>query len=168
METPRRVAKMYAELLDGYNLDPKSIFKCFKSDDYDGMVVVSNIDFYSLCEHHLLPFYGKIHIGYIPDKKVLGLSKFARLVGIFSHRLQLQERLTKQIAETIQKNLRTKGVIVYCKAKHLCMSMRGVKNGSSQMRTLIKTGVFNKDKSLVMQFMHQVDTSSEAKSHEGI
>jgi len=162
-ETPRRVAKMYEELLKGYQADPKSIFKCFDSDEFSGMVIISGIDFYSLCEHHLMPFYGKIHIGYVPDGKILGLSKFARLVEIFARRLQLQERLTKQIAETLQKNLNSKGIIVYCQARHFCMSMRGVKKGRSQMKTLVKTGIFNTDKNLLEQFFRQINLPNKVK-----
>lgn len=126
-ETPLRVAKMYEELLDGYNQDPKNIFKVFDIKSYEGLVIVSDIQFYSLCEHHMAPFHGKVNIGYVPDQKILGLSKFVRLVNIFSKRLQVQERLTQNIAETIMKYLQPKGVIVYIEAEHMCMSMRGVK-----------------------------------------
>lgn len=162
-ETPNRVTKMYQELLKGYHIDPKSVFKCFGSDQYSGLIVVSNIDFYSLCEHHLLPFYGKIHIGYVPDGKILGLSKFARIVEIFARRLQLQERLTKQIAETLQENLNSEGIVVYCEARHFCMSMRGVKKGGSRMQTLVKTGVFNTDKNLLPQFFRQINLPGKVK-----
>jgi GTP cyclohydrolase I len=162
-ETPKRVAKMYEELLKGYKIDPKSVFKCFSSDHYSGLIVVSDIDFYSLCEHHLLPFYGKIHIGYVPDGKILGLSKFARLVEIFARRLQLQERLTKQIAETLQENLNSEGIVVYCEARHLCMSMRGIKKGASRMQTLVKTGVFNTNKNLLPQFFRQINLPGKIK-----
>ena len=139
IKTPIRVAKMYKELFGGYEIDPKSVFKVFDSEYYKGLVVVSDINFFSPCEHHLIPFYGKIHIGYAPNEKIIGLSKFTWLIEIFSKRLQLQERLTKQINDTITKYLQQLGVIVYCEAKHLCMNMRGVKNNGCKEKTLVKS-----------------------------
>lgn len=156
IETPKRVEKMYVELLNGYNRDPKEVFKYFDSDNYDGIIVVKDITFYSLCEHHMLPFYGKVHIGYIPDKKVVGLSKFSRLVEIYARRLQLQERMTKQIAQAIEDNLSTKGLIVYCEAKHLCLSMRGAKQTNSRMETIVKRGVFSTNKALSKAFFDRI------------
>ncbi len=155
-ETPKRIDKMYQELLKGYRLNPKSIFKRFDGEKYTGLIVVSDIDFYSLCEHHLLPFHGRIHIGYIPDGHILGLSKFARLVEIFARRLQLQERLTKQIADALKENLNPKGVVVYCEAEHFCMSMRGVKKTNSKTKTLVTTGLFKTKKKLLEQFFKQL------------
>jgi len=163
-ETPQRMAKMYNELLCGYKADPKSVFKVFDSEYYHGLIVVSDINFFSLCEHHLIPFYGKIHIGYVPNGKVLGLSKFARLVEIFSRRLQLQERLTKQIEDTITKYLRPLGVIVYCEAEHLCMSMRGVKKNGSKAKTLSKSGLMETNKTLVEEFFMQINSKTETHS----
>jgi len=155
-ETPRRMAHMYNELLGGYKKDPKSVFKMFNSEPYQGLIVVSDISFFSLCEHHMVPFYGKIHIGYLPNGKILGLSKFVRLVEIYARRLQIQERLTRQIDEALVKYLEPHGVIVYCEAEHLCMSMRGVKNNGSVAKTLSKSGNFMTDKRLVEQFFLQI------------
>lgn len=162
-ETPRRMERMYHELLKGYELSPKSIFKRFDGEKYTGLVVVSDIDFYSLCEHHLLPFYGKIHIGYIPDGHILGLSKFARLVEIFARRLQLQERLTKQIADALQDNMNPKGVVVYCEAEHFCMSMRGIKKTNCKTKTLITTGLFKTKKNFLEQFFNQINFNFQNK-----
>ncbi len=141
-ETPRRVADMYAELTEGYSMDPKQILSK-EWNEVSGMVVVKDIEFFSLCEHHLLPFYGKVHIGYIPSKAVVGLSKLVRLVDCFSKRLQLQERMTKQIAETLNENLRPYGVVVVVQARHLCMQMRGVKSGADVLTSEIR-GQFEK------------------------
>lgn len=158
-ETPLRMARMYEEILCGYQIDPKSVFKYFDSEKYDGVISISDIKFYSLCEHHLIPFYGHIHIGYVPNGKILGLSKFARLTDVYARRLQVQERLTKQIAESIEKHLKPKGVIVLCEAEHLCMSMRGAKTPASQTKTLVKKGVFTTDESLVRLFLSQIKTT---------
>ena len=128
-DTPRRVADMYAELTEGYSMNPKEILSK-EWNEVTGMVVAKDIDFFSLCEHHLLPFYGKVHIGYIPSKAVVGLSKLVRLVDCFSKRLQLQERMTKQIADALNDNLHPHGVVVVVQARHLCMQMRGVKSGA--------------------------------------
>jgi GTP cyclohydrolase I len=130
-ETPIRVKKMYDELLSGYQKDPKEVFKSFDAENYDGQITVKNIHFSSLCEHHLLPFYGTVCISYTPNGKILGLSKFARIVDILSKRLQIQERLTKQIAETIKTNLKPINCTVTIKARHLCMNIRGVKKNNS-------------------------------------
>lgn len=162
-ETPKRMERMYRELLKGYEMDPKSIFKCFDGEKYTGLIIVSDIDFYSLCEHHLLPFYGKIHIGYIPDGHILGLSKFARLVEIFARRLQVQERMTKQIADALQDNMNPKGVVVYCEARHFCMSMRGIKKTNSRTKTLITTGLFKTKKNLLDQFFNQININRSKK-----
>jgi GTP cyclohydrolase I len=129
-DTPRRVADMYAELTEGYSMDPKDILSK-EWHEVTGMVVAKDIEFFSLCEHHLLPFYGKAHLGYIPSKKVVGLSKLVRLVDCFSRRLQLQERMTKQIADAMNVNLQPLGVAVVVQARHLCMEMRGVKSGAN-------------------------------------
>lgn len=126
-ETPQRVFQMYKELLSGYFQDIGTVFKTFKSNGYNGLITLTNIDFYSLCEHHLIPFLGKIHIGYVPDGKILGLSKFIRLIEILTHRLQTQEYLTEQLCNIVEKNLKPKGLIVVIEAQHLCMRMRGVK-----------------------------------------
>lgn len=153
IETPDRVARMYDEIFGGYEEDYKEILsKTFKDDgvlDYDdediynnGMIIVKDISFYSHCEHHMVPFIGKVHIGYIPGDKVVGLSKLARLVNCFAHRLQVQERLTQQIADAIVEVLEAKGVMVVIEAQHLCMVMRGVKNPTALTKTSCVRGLF--------------------------
>ena len=141
-DTPRRVAAMYAELTEGYSMNPKEIL-AREWNEVTGMVVAKDIGFFSLCEHHLLPFHGKVHIGYIPSRAVVGLSKLVRLVDCFSKRLQLQERMTKQIADAINDNLNPYGVVVVVQARHLCMEMRGVKSGANIITSEIR-GQFKK------------------------
>ena len=119
---------MYKELFAGYTIDKNEVMKTFKSENYKGLVVVRDIDFFSSCEHHMVPFFGKVHIGYVPNGKIIGLSKFGRIVEMFSRRLQVQEKMTNQIVEFIEENLHPVGVIVYVEATHLCMVMRGRKN----------------------------------------
>ena len=121
VETPKRVAKSFNKLYGGYNKSPKEIITVFDNEGYDEMIIAKDIDFYSMCEHHMLPFFGKVYIGYLPDDKIIGLSKLPRMVEIFSRRLQNQERLTKQIADTLNDLLKPKGVGVVIKASHLCM-----------------------------------------------
>jgi GTP cyclohydrolase I len=137
LDTPRRVAEMFAELTEGYSMDPKQILSR-EWNEVSGMVVAKDISFFSLCEHHLLPFHGKVHIGYIPSKAVVGLSKLVRLVDCFSKRLQLQERMTKQIADALNVNLHPRGVVVVVQARHLCMEMRGVKSGADILTSEIR------------------------------
>jgi GTP cyclohydrolase I len=141
-ETPRRVADMYAELTEGYSMNPKEILSK-EWHEVTGMVVAKDIEFFSLCEHHLLPFYGRVHLGYIPQRKVVGLSKLVRLVDCFSRRLQLQERMTKQLADALRDNLNPLGVAVVIQARHLCMEMRGVKSGANVVTSEIR-GQFEK------------------------
>lgn len=141
-DTPRRVADMFTELTEGYSMNPKEILSREWSE-VSGMVVAKEIGFFSLCEHHILPFYGKVHIGYIPTKAVVGLSKLVRLVDCFSKRLQLQERMTKQIADALNENLHPHGVVVVVQARHLCMEMRGVKSGADIVTSEIR-GQFEK------------------------
>jgi GTP cyclohydrolase I len=136
-DTPRRVADMYAELTEGYSMNPKEILSK-EWNEITGMVVAKDIEFFSLCEHHILPFYGKVHIGYIPSKAVVGLSKLVRLVDCFSRRLQLQERMTKQIADALNETLHPLGVVVVVQARHLCMEMRGVKSGADILTSEIR------------------------------
>lgn len=141
--TPQRVARMYDELLSGYRTDPqKMINDAIFSVDYDDMVVVRDIEFSSLCEHHLLPFTGHAHVAYIPRGKVIGLSKIPRIVDMFSHRLQLQERLTRQIANFIDEVLEPQGVAVVLDGKHMCSTIRGVKKHDSSMTTSAMLGTF--------------------------
>lgn len=156
-ETPRRVAKAYQELLSGYTQDEKSVIKLFKNNGFHELVTVGNIEFYSLCEHHMLPFFGKVHIGYIPNGKILGLSKFARIVEIYSRRLQTQENLTKQIFDLISKNVSPKGLIVQVEAKHLCVSMRGIRNNGFVTKTVLKNGLLKNQKGLLNQFYKDIE-----------
>ncbi len=141
-DTPRRVAEMYTELTEGYSMNPKEILSR-EWNEVSGMVVAKEIGFFSLCEHHLLPFLGKVHIGYIPSKAVVGVSKLVRLVDCFSKRLQLQERMTKQIADALNENLHPRGVVVVVQARHLCMEMRGVRSGADIVTSEIR-GQFEK------------------------
>lgn len=143
-KTPMRVAKAMQILTRGYTQDPhKVLTDALFKEDYNQMVIVKDIDVFSLCEHHMLPFYGKCHVAYIPDGYITGLSKIARVVDIFSHRLQVQERLTQQIKECIQSTLKPQGVMVVIEAKHMCMQMRGVEKQNFITTTSDFSGVFN-------------------------
>lgn len=147
LKTPTRVAKAMKNLTCGYEQDPVAILNSAKfNEDYRQMVIVHDINFYSLCEHHMLPFYGKVHVAYIPDGQVTGLSKIARVVDCFSHRLQIQERMTKQIRECIQEALSPLGVMVVVEAQHMCMQMRGVEKQGSITTTSDFCGAFNQAK----------------------
>lgn len=146
-KTPHRVARAMQTLTRGYSEDPIAILNSAKfSEDYRQMVIVRDINFYSLCEHHMLPFYGKVHVAYIPNGQVTGLSKIARVVDCFSHRLQIQERMTKQIRECIQEALNPLGVMVVIEAQHMCMQMRGVEKQGSITSTSDFCGAFNQAK----------------------
>lgn len=145
--TPLRVARALKDLTCGYSQDPVAILNSAKfNEDYSQMVIVKDINFYSLCEHHMLPFYGKVHVAYIPNGEVTGLSKIARVVDCFSHRLQIQERLTKQIRECIHEALHPLGVMVVIEAQHMCMQMRGVEKQGSVTTTSDFCGAFNQAK----------------------
>jgi GTP cyclohydrolase I len=146
LDTPSRVRRMYAELTDGYRTDPDDIINgaCFDVD-YDEMVVVRDIEFYSLCEHHLLPFHGRAHVGYLPRGRVIGLSKIPRIVDMFAHRLQVQERMTQQIASLLMDRLEPKGVACVVEALHLCTLMRGVRKQGATMVTSSMLGTFRRD-----------------------
>ena len=144
-ETPRRVARMYAELFGGLHNDPRKHLQKFFTEKYDEMVLVRDITFNSMCEHHLLPFFGKVHIGYVPNGKVIGLSKLARVVEDISHRPQVQERMTEQIADLLIEELQVKGVAVVIEAAHSCMSIRGVRKPSSVCVTSAMKGLFRKN-----------------------
>lgn len=143
IETPLRVAKALGELTSGYAVDPAALLKTFDNDGTRDMVVVRDIPFYSLCEHHMLPFTGTAHIAYVPGDRIVGLSKFARLVDAFARRLQVQERLTNQIATTLDETLAPAGVMVVVEAEHFCMAMRGVQKQGSKTITSAVRGVFN-------------------------
>jgi GTP cyclohydrolase I len=144
-ETPMRVAKMYNELTAGYDDCPKEHLKKVFSVENSELVIVKDIEFFSLCEHHLLPFFGKVHIAYIPEEKVVGLSKLARCVEAFARRLQIQEKMTTQIANTIDESLKPIGVMVVVEAEHTCMTMRGIKKVGSSTVTFATRGKFKED-----------------------
>jgi GTP cyclohydrolase I len=152
-ETPRRVAAAWEKLSEGYKMDPKEVVTTFSAENYDEMIVVKNIEFYSLCEHHLLPFFGRVTVGYIPGKKIIGLSKIPRLVEIYSRRLQNQERMTRQIADSLQDLLKPKGVGVIVSGTHLCTRMRGVEKENAEMVTSALTGLFKKDPKTREEFL---------------
>lgn len=160
LKTPTRVAKAFKTLTRGYGEDARKVLTdaLFK-EDYSQMVIVKDIDFYSLCEHHLLPFYGKAHVAYIPNGYITGLSKIARVVDIYSHRLQVQERMTHQIKECIEQTLHPLGVMVVVEAKHLCMRMRGVEKQNSIATTSDFSGAFNQAKTR-QEFMNLITTKT--------
>ena len=158
-KTPIRCAKSIQFLTQGYNIDPDKILKsALFHEDYNQMVLIKNIELYSLCEHHLVPFFGKAHIAYIPNKKIVGLSKIPRVVDIFSRRLQVQERLTEEISECLEKNLQPEGVAVVIEASHLCMQMRGVEKQNSITTTSSFTGVFLKEEKTRLEFMNLIQS----------
>lgn len=145
-ETPERVARMYEEILSGMKRDPEKILGKVFYEEYNELVLLKNIPLFSLCEHHLLPFYGEAHIAYLPEgKRVVGISKLARLVDAYAQRLQLQERLTTQIADTIMKVLRPQGTMVIVEAEHMCMLMRGIKKPGAKVVTSAVRGIFMRD-----------------------
>jgi GTP cyclohydrolase I len=157
LNTPKRVAKAYEFLTTGYKVNIKKLLNdAIFNEKYDEMVLVKNIDFYSLCEHHMLPFYGKVHVAYIPDGKIVGLSKIPRIVDMFSRRLQVQERMTQQIADTIEEYLQPKGVAVVSEAFHMCMMMRGVEKQNSSATTSAVHGVFKDDARTRTEFLELI------------
>jgi GTP cyclohydrolase I len=157
IRTPQRVAKSYQELLSGYRMDPRALINEAVFDvAYDEMVVVRDIEFASMCEHHMLPFMGRVHVAYIPSDKVIGLSKIPRIVDLFSKRLQVQERMTTQIADYIDFVLNPKGVAVVAEGLHMCMMLRGVKKQEARMTTSAMRGVFRTDMSTRMEFLDNI------------
>lgn len=158
--TPDRVSRMYDELLSGYRMDLDTIVNgALFEGDYDEMVVVDNIEFTSTCEHHLLPFYGQVHVAYLPNSKVIGLSKIPRIVDMFARRLQIQERMTQEIAEAIDEVLKPRGVAVYVEGVHLCAKIRGVKKAGMGMKTRAMLGLFKSDGGLRNDFLGQLRES---------
>lgn len=156
-KTPLRVAKAMQVLTRGYEMDAhKVLTDALFKEDYSQMVIVKDIDFFSLCEHHILPFYGKVHVAYIPNGYITGLSKIARVVDIFSHRLQVQERMTLQIRQCIEETLHPLGVMVVVEAKHMCMQMRGVEKQNSITTTSEFSGAFNQAKTR-QEFMNLIN-----------
>jgi GTP cyclohydrolase IA len=155
--TPERVARMYAELLSGYHVDPAAVVNdAIFEVKYDEMVLVRDVEFYSLCEHHLLPFMGRVHVAYIPDGKVLGLSKIPRIVDMFARRLQVQERMTRQIADLIRDLLHPQGVGVVVEGLHLCMMMRGVQKHNARMTTSAMHGAFRANLATRQEFLENI------------
>ena len=154
LRTPERVQKAFEFLTRGYNEDPEALLKnALFTVNYDEMVIVKDVEVFSLCEHHMLPFFGKVHVAYIPNGKVIGLSKIPRLIELFSRRLQIQERLTTQIAETIQKVIQPQGVGVVIEARHLCMMMRGVEKQHSAAVTSSMLGCFREEQETRTEFL---------------
>jgi GTP cyclohydrolase I len=159
--TPDRISRMYTELLDGYRMDPLALVNGALFDVmYDEMVLVRDIEFYSLCEHHMLPFFGRAHVAYLPKGRVLGLSKIPRLVDMFAHRLQVQERMTRQIAEFLDELLHPAGVAVVVEGLHLCTAMRGVKKQDARMTTSAMLGYFRKNIATRQEFLDNISRGS--------
>lgn len=161
LKTPNRVARMFEEITAGYHVDVEKLINgAVFTSDYDEMVVVKDIDFYSLCEHHMLPFYGKAHVAYIPNGKVIGLSKIPRIVEMFARRLQIQEQMTTQIAELIDEQLQPLGVAVIIEGAHMCAHMRGVKKANTKMTTTRHLGKFKEDRELRKEFVDHLKNNS--------
>ncbi len=159
LKTPYRVAKAWKFLTQGYEMDIEEVLnRAVFNEDYNEMVIVKDIDFYSLCEHHMLPFFGKCHIAYIPDGKIVGLSKLPRIVEVFARRLQVQERMTQQIAEALQNALQPMGVAVVCEARHMCMMMRGVQKQNSVATTSEMLGAFEANSKTREEFLRLINT----------
>jgi len=153
LETPKRVQKAYDEIFSGYKQNPKDLMKTFTQGTCEEMVILKNCEFYSTCEHHMFPFFGHVSIGYIPNQKVIGISKLARLVDLYAKRMQIQERMTTQIADTIMKELDALGVYVVCEGVHFCMRSRGVKKQDASMITSAVRGIFKKDAKARQEFL---------------
>src|SRR5581483_6472190 len=163
LRTPERTEKALKYLTSGYSADLQEIVNGALFDvEYDEMVIVRDIEFFSLCEHHMLPFFGKMHVAYLPQSKVIGLSKIPRVVDVFARRLQIQERLTQQIAETLQELLNPRGVAVICEARHFCMMMRGVEKQHSGAVTSAMLGAFRDNKETRNELLSLVSRSSQA------
>jgi GTP cyclohydrolase I len=159
--TPARVARMYTELLGGYNMDPERLINgALFNINYDEMVLVRDIEFYSLCEHHMLPFIGRAHVAYLPAGKVIGLSKIPRIVDMYARRLQVQERMTRQIADLLQKVLVPQGVAVVVEGMHLCSMMRGVKKHDARMTTSAMHGAFRANLATRQEFLENISRGS--------
>lgn len=166
-ETPDRIARMYEEIFAGMEQDAKEpLTKVFAAEGSE-MVLEKDIFFYSMCEHHMLPFYGKVHIAYLPDGKVVGLSKLARTVEVYARRLQLQERMTGQIADAIMEHLAPKGVCVMVEAEHMCMTMRGVKKPGSKTVSIATRGAFEENTAMVNRFFRMLGNWDMAEQYRG-
>ena len=159
--TPSRVARMYREILSGYSADPLELLNGALFDvEHEDMVIITGIEFHSMCEHHMLPFVGEAHVAYLPDQKVVGLSKIPRIVDMYARRLQIQERMTRQIAETITTLVEPLGVAVVATATHMCSAIRGVRKPKSRMTTRSMTGQFKNDRSLRSEFLSQIQNTN--------
>lgn len=156
LDTPMRVAKSYDELLQGYSVDPESVLSRTFEETSDGPVIVANITFHSLCEHHMIPFFGTAHIGYVPGDRIVGISKIARLVDVFARRLQVQERLTKQVVDTLFTTLSAEGAIALIEAEHMCMCARGVRKPGSKTITMSSRGSYETNERLRSEFLQIV------------
>lgn len=164
LATPERVRRMYAEIFGGYDMDLKTVVNGAVFNEADsGMIVVRNISFYSMCEHHMLPFFGTVDIAYVPDGMIIGLSKLPRIVEMYARRLQIQERMTKQIADAVESILSPKGVAVRVCGSHMCSMMRGVKKESASMLTARYTGVFEDDPEMKREFYRQLEMPEDAE-----
>lgn len=162
VNTPKRVAKAYSELLEGYRIDPvKLLNNATFAVDYDDMVIIRDIEFYSLCEHHMLPFLGRVHVAYLPDGKVIGLSKIPRIVDMFARRLQVQERMTRQIADLLDELLHPRGVAVVIEAMHLCSMIRGVRKHDSRMTTSAMLGAFRTREASRNEFLNHISRGAK-------
>ncbi|CBG40494.1 GTP cyclohydrolase I FolE [Helicobacter mustelae] len=160
-DTPKRIKKLYESLFDGYHKDiDQALGSVFNEEHFDSMITLKDMEFYSMCEHHLLPFFGKIHIGYIPNEKLAGIGGLARLVDIFAHRLQIQERFTNQIADILMQKLSPKGVMVTCEATHLCMRMQGMQKQHANIHTSAVRGIFKTDSRTRSEFIAFVAAKS--------
>ena len=153
LETPKRMRRAYDEIFAGYRIDPKQLVKTFTQGSCEEMVILRNCEFYSTCEHHFFPFFGHISIGYIPNKKVIGVSKLARLVDCYSKRMQIQERMTAQIADFLEQELEATGVYVVCEGVHFCMTSRGIRKQDASMITSAIRGVFKEDAQARSEFL---------------
>jgi GTP cyclohydrolase I len=160
--TPDRVARMYEELLAGYRVDPVALVNdALFEEEYDEMVIVRDIEFYSLCEHHMLPFLGRAHVAYMPSGRVIGLSKIPRIVDMFAHRLQVQERMTRQIADFINETLQPMGVAVVMEGLHMCSMMRGVRKHDARMTTSAMLGAFRNSMATRMEFLDNISRGAD-------
>lgn len=162
LRTPERVSRMYEELLGGYRMDPVAMVNdAIFEVEYDQMVIVRDIEFYSLCEHHMLPFIGRAHVAYVPDGKIVGLSKIPRVVEMFARRLQVQERMTRQVADFLNELLHPRGVAVVIEALHLCSMMRGIKKHDARMTTSAVHGYFRTNMATRMEFLDNISRAAE-------
>lgn len=156
IDTPKRVIKSWNEIYSGYGKNPKDILTVFDTDGYDQIVLLKDIELYSMCEHHMLPFFGKAHVAYLPDKKVIGISKLARLVDIYARRLQIQERIGEQVTTALMEYLQPKGAACIIEATHMCMRMRGVNKQNSVMITSSVKGIFLEDTGAKNEFLNLI------------